>query len=539
MVLLTIHSTSLDYGLFAQKYDYNYIHKFHKGKGALLIEYSDSTSDISVGFIETPYEVYINSGITLNDHNGNLIGYFNGFSLYNADGSLAVNGDDFGLRSSLGRIWWQIDSLGGIPVANTGLILPVLDEFHFALFTMSFEQKESPGFELLEVYDQGFLIDEYASELLFTLIKINQDGLLEVVENKKEVPIKKGFFRAEISACKHANGEDWWILLFDRISDSMYSILFSNDTTIKIDSSSYPGQNATFSAGGGNAVFSPDGSKYAKLHYRMALDENYQDVMPALIEVMKFNRCTGNLEAPYVSLNLDKGEIIGSAFCQIAFSKSGRFLYFANTEYLLQFDLYEDTLNSPDTIAYWDNLYYRDSPGHPGVYTFMWRIPNNAIVLPWILTSNFHIIHDPDKKGRSSNFTMNHIEGPDNPFNLEFPFPMGIRSSPYWPEYRMPAMNRPCESNKGSGGISDCIQILPNPFDAELFLKCLTTSDQGSVVRKVEVYNILGQLIHKDTLLESDFGKHIDTNRWPAGTYIVVLRDSANSIIRSVKVVKQ
>lgn len=538
LVLVFISVITPETKIHAQNYDFHYVQKHNFNRGSLDISYCEESDDICLNFLDIKEDLSIRAGLTISDSIGNLLGYFNGFSLFDSDGALAANGFGFGQRSEFGRIWKQVDSLAGIPVLQTGLILPAKDEYHYAMFSMTYEDEYREGYELPEVYDHGFLLNDYASELLFTLIKLNQDGQLEVVSGMKEIPILSGFLRLEISACKHANGEDWWILAFDRINDSVYNLLLSKNGDLTIDTFQNPGQNATFGAGFGNGVFSPDGSKYAKLHYRYGLDENHQDIVPTFIEVMDFDRCTGRLKNPYISAYMKKGKIV-NWLSQIAFSQNGRFLYFANTENVLQFDLFEpDFLNSPDTIAHWDSLYYMDHIGFPGVFTMLWRLPNGTIALPWILTSNIHLIKNPDRKGKDCNFIRNYIEGPDNPFNPEFPFPMPIRSAPYWPEYRMPPLDYSCDDEQENDGLPDCVKILPNPFNNELVIQCLAGNGLGSV-RKAEVYSLLGQLIYQDRIDEAAFGKSIDTQRWPSGSYLLVLLDGENSVLKTIKVVKQ
>jgi hypothetical protein len=521
----------------AQKYDYQYLQRSNQTLNALLnVRFCDVKNDMVIDYYESRNQSWIDGSITINDKEGQLLGYFNGLTLYGADNLPIRYGEEFGMRTDFCRRAAAVNS-NCAPI-HAGLILPIMEDKQFILLTSSYELKYTSGFRLPKVYDRGLLLDDYCSEILVTKLLLNEEGVLEVDPDYKEVPLMTGFFRMELTACKHANGKDWWILAFDRIEDQSYSILLTEKGDISIKEFRYPGENATFNANDGAGIFSPDGSKYAKLHYRNIYDESSNLAMPSRIEIMDFNRCTGELGGGYYRTEVPV-DVDHWSTGQLAFSQSGRFLYYANTKYILQYDLEEaDYFDKGDTIATTNGLFWRDLPWIPNIMPQIWRLPNGTMAVPWADGGYMHIIKEPDKKGKDCNFIYNYLEVPNNPYNPENPSPMLFRNGPWWPDYRMSALEHACEETSDGEGVEDCMQVLPNPFNIEVILKCLE-GDRGSAARRVEVFNVLGQLMYQGSLVDSQQGRRIDTFGWPSATYLVVLRDEANGVIKTFKMVKQ
>jgi len=521
----------------AQKHDYQYLQRRNQTLNALLnVRFCDVKNDMVIDYYESRNQSWIDGSITLNDKEGQLLGYFNGLTLYGSDNLPIRYGEEFGMRTDICRRAAAVNS--NCSPIYAGLFLPISNDREFILITSSYELEGTSGFRLPKVYDRGFQLDEYSSEILVTKLRLNEEGKLEVDPDYKEVPIMTGFFRLELTACKHANGKDWWILAFDRIGGQSYSVLLTEKGEISIKEFRYPGENATYNASGSGGVFSADGSKYAKLHYRNTYDEANNLAMPSRIEIMDFNRCTGELGGSYYRTEVPIDVDYWSTG-QLVFSQSGRFLYYANSKYILQYDLEEtDYFDKGDTIATTNGLFWRDIPSIPNMMPYIWRLPNGTMAVPWANGGSMHIIKEPDKKGKDCNFIYNYLEVPDNPYNPESPFPIFFWSAPWWPDYRMPALDRVCDEAPGGGEVEDCMQVMPNPFNLEVILRCLE-EDRGSAARRVEVYNILGQVIYQGSLQDAQQERRIDTFSWPSATYMVVLRDEANDVIRTFKMVKQ
>ncbi len=67
-----------------------------------------------------------------------------------------------------------------------------------------------------------------------------------------------------LTACRHANGRDWWVITHKFFSDKYYKILINPDTIIIFSEQNIGNIFSSYDANG-MAVFSSDGSQYAHL----------------------------------------------------------------------------------------------------------------------------------------------------------------------------------------------------------------------------------------------------------------------------------
>lgn len=527
---------------WGQKHDYYYIQKKNVGGGALLLGYNEFDSNLTFDTISFKRDSFILSGLTINDKNGKYIGNFNGIKLIDAYGRNAINGSDFGLTNSAFARYFDENLPGqGIPTLHSGVILPTSSDSIFLLFNPTYEQKgityHSSG--PTKLTDSGLEIEDYIRIIRYSVIQLHSDGRLEVLPEKKEIPIATGTFRSEVTACKHANGKDWWLIFYSLIDNKMHSV-YIDVTSLEMTKyiNEYPGRNTTLGSGFGNVVFNPNGSKIAKLHYRLGRFGSPNILLPSLIEVMDFDRCSGKVSGNYVIDSFPLSEPF-HVFGRLAFSPSGRFLYFANSIYVLQFDLEEENfLSSPDTVAFWNERYFNDHPAFPNFFGSMWRLPNGQIVIPWLNTSNVHVILEPDKKGASCDFRENYYVGPMSE-GMGGNYQLPIFSGPYWPEYRMKPLDVICKDAEPGDSISTClIRILPNPFHEEVRLDCLDAKGYGPGTQ-LSVYTILGQEVLNVSFTDYLQEYVINTRNWISGMYLFVLNNAASGKKETFKVVKQ
>lgn len=137
-----------------------------------------------------------------------------------------------------------------------------------------------------------------------------------------------------MEATKHANGRDWWVLMHRYNSDKFYKILVSQDTIQVFDQIIGPVITDDVA---GQAVFSPDGSKY------VLITDNSLDLYD-------FDRCTGVL-SNHQLLNLPDSIWRTGA----AFSPNSQFLYTNTYTNIFQYDLWASNINSSvQLVAQWD-----------------------------------------------------------------------------------------------------------------------------------------------------------------------------------------
>ncbi len=185
-----------------------------------------------------------------------------------------------------------------------------------------------------------------------------------------------------ISACKHANGIDWWVVtLVDNSNRIIIMLLDSNG--VQIASPQLLNYNIYFRGNVSQITFSQDGKKLIFTNYDNPNQKN------SFIILCDFDRCNGVFSntqmIPVVSNDYIWGE---------AFSASGNYIYACSSLYVFQINT--QTL-AVDTVATYDNFY---SP-HPWccATTFwnMYLAANGKIyVTTGSSTQHLHLINYPD-----------------------------------------------------------------------------------------------------------------------------------------------
>ena len=238
--------------------------------------------------------------------------------------------------------------------------------------------------------------------LWYSIVDINQNGGLGSVTQKN---IQLQNFKATdgLTAIKHGNGRDWWIISrrWDYVSDEFYVYL--------VDPSGISGpliQHSGTATDNGfyRMLFNSTGNKLICVDYR------------SLVEEFSFDRCTG-------IITLDRTihpETIAPfpAYVGCALSSNDRYLYISSNEdtsYLLQLDLQDpltwdnqDTLWSFDTFASAggllklapDKKIYFSCAWYDGV-NFNYPYPDSVFNM---YNNNLSVINYPDSPGVACGF---------------------------------------------------------------------------------------------------------------------------------------
>ena len=215
--------------------------------------------------------------------------------------------------------------------------------------------------------------------------------------------------------CQHANGRDWWLLLFEDRSNSYYRFL--------IDINGYHDMGRATTefevlSGRSQVAYSPDGSKYASMN-------NVTLELGAFVDIHNFDRCTGLL-SDQIKINLKN---VGFS-AGLAFSPNSRFLYVCGQQTLYQYDLWAaDVEASRFTIGHWDG--FLEDNFWTSTFHTMLLGPDHKIYMGTPTDGHFiHVIHDPNKKGLACDFEQRGLEWPTYKH----------RSFPNFPYYRMGAL---------------------------------------------------------------------------------------------------
>ncbi len=212
-----------------------------------------------------------------------------------------------------------------------------------------------------------------------TEIDISQGNGLGKVTSKNIRVADDSSYCERLTAVKHGNGRDWWILLPVDKKNEYHAYYYGPQGIKNIPQKQNIGPVIN-EYQIGQACFSPKGDKYARCDKKNGL------------LFFDFDRCSGLLSNP-------KTFLADSTFSGgVAFSPNGRFLYYTQGLRVYQFDFESsDVLGSKKIVAVYDG--FLDAFGAAVFYQMM-LAPNGKIYIVCIGTSTvMHTIHNPNEKG--------------------------------------------------------------------------------------------------------------------------------------------
>lgn len=300
----------------------------------------------------------------------------------------------------------------GFPEPNGAIILPVpgIENTYSILYHNS--EKKPPGFF-------------QPSKYLEARIEILNDTVYNILYTDKPALPRHKWYTGTISAVRHANGRDWWMIVFEENTPRYYTMIL---TQVGISLHHEGEVDSVVLDGLGQAVFSSQGNYLARID-AITLEEGGQ-----FITLYAFDRCDGTIER-LATLQEDGGFYAG-----VTFSPSERYLYADNNLKLWQWDLWaEDIAASKVLIDTFDGF---TTPPENFFYTTfgpMTIAPDGRIyIVPATGSSKYlHVIDRPDQPGKACRFLQHHIELPT----------WNARTAPNIPNFRLgPLDGSPCDS---------------------------------------------------------------------------------------------
>jgi hypothetical protein len=392
-----------------QKHDYIWLmgrnNQTNPAQAGTTIDFHTTPPDIYYEFREMYFR---QANASICDTAGNLLFYTNGIYIANALHEPMENGT--GLAAGPAGV--QNQGAYGYILDQGAMILPAPEQDSiYYLLHMDKELTQNQSIV------QSF-------HFYFSQININRNNGLGAVVKKNETVISDILNMGKITATRHANGSDWWIVIRKHDTNRYYKILLSREG-ITVSGTQDIGY-AVSSQSIGQAVFSPDGTKYTNVHLTGSAGD------PIHVSIYDFDRCSGELSIPVQFTYSDTAWAGG-----IAISPNNRFLYVSSFRYVYQYDLHAaDIEASRITVAEWDGFaeegffattFYLAQLGPNGK---IYINSNNAV-------SYLHVINQPDSIGLACDVCQHCVELPSkNSFSL-----------PNFPNYRLHHLEgSPCDT---------------------------------------------------------------------------------------------
>lgn len=329
--------------------------------GTSIIDF-DSQTEPHVYYERNSEVDFDGLNVSMSDANGNYIFSTGGLYIEDAAFNIMQNGDSLNLYDT---------SDTGYRLPQGAIALPYPEHpDKYVLFHATKTNIEEPdwGPKIIKLY--------------YSLIDMNENDGLGAVIQKNQLIINDTLSYGFMTACKHANGRDWWVLINKYPSNNFYKLLL-DENGVHINDVQPVGD--VVSRGLGQAVFSPDGTKYVQYMGVSTSIGNY-------LYLYDFDRCTGELS------NFETIHTFGVDYSQGAvISPNSRFLYLPADYFILQYDLWVENIESSrDTVAEYDGF------GDPfGTRFFLGQLaPDGKIYISSNTSSNYlTIIHQPDEAG--------------------------------------------------------------------------------------------------------------------------------------------
>ena len=396
----------------------------------------------------------------ISDAQGNLLFYTNGYYIADASNDTMQNG------SGINPGAYADQFSDGFQIPQGALIIrqPGSSSIYY-MFHNTLDNHPVPG--------------AYSLYFYLTTIDMSLNGGLGTVISKNQILLTDSMVTGKITACKHANGRDWWVMTHQINTNKFFRFLVTTNNLILGPYSQNIGAIRPQDAG--QAWFSPDGSRFAYFYLNGGLD------------IFDFNRCTGQLSNPvHIAISFVGGYNVG-----LAFSPNSDVLYVSNVFYVYQFDLTAANIAaSVQTVATYEGFMSvpPNCPTCPSLQTLF----SNAGLAPdgkvYISTGNgtvhWHTIDNPDVVGMGCNVNQHSVQVPAYYFN----------TVPNHPNYFLE-----CDSTLGclcapTGGLptpqppKGGVAAMPNPSDGNFTLQF----DVKSMSGELEIYDVMGKLVYKD-----------------------------------------
>jgi Secretion system C-terminal sorting domain len=413
------------------------------------------------------------------DSSGNLLYYTNGIYIDGSDGNQLINGDSINPCDYTNQ--WSSD---GLNIPQAALFLPKPGDpsrYYLLHFSNDTANGNLPG------------------TLFYTQIR---DSGLGVVE-QKNVPFGKGIFRqGGMTACKHANGRDWWVVMGLNNSNEYFKYLVTPDSIFGPDTQSIgPGYYLPLDLP--YSKFSQDGSKYVT------------SCVAGPILVMDFDRCNGEFSNPIIIYNQDTG-------ATVEFSPDARFVYATNSINLTQFDL---SLPNPqhDSVTL-----YQTQNGDEAQMGMLQLAPNNKLYTSCFNGGYYllHAVNYPDSLGTSCDYV-------DTDF---ITLTVNTIQLPNMVNYQLAALPGPCDTITGISAPSSSstvqVNLYPNPAKQLVNLSFFAQT-KGQVI--FEIFDELGETVISSKLADGQTFAQYSVSSLSEAIYYWRLKDGER-IIKTGKV---
>ena len=453
------------------------------------------------------------NSMSMANSKGELIFYSNGCSLFDAEGNMLPGGEElvFGPRFNRQCRNTSLPTYSNWDASTIALPMDRKDSLFYVLFQRIEVNREAEGFE----NPLGLV----AFELYKIKVVLNPNGNYEAMD--RTLIFRQNLGNGNFAAVRDSQANYWWVIITPDFHLNNYEVIRLGPEgvdTIITQYFFYEGEHFEddLVVTGGSAVFSPDGSKYARWIAEAEIGTMLWDFDREKGELSNFRYLPHPDGEDWVFHESNGGGI--------SFSPSGRFLYVNTMFNLYQYDLWEEDIEfSLVHIAEFNG--YLDSSTNllrPVNFLFSRLGPNCKIyIVPPGNARYLHVIHHPDRKGLACDFRQQDITTPGK--NR-----MGL---PYHPNYRLDSDYPWCDST-----ITTTTWFVPDEAEPGIYLYPNPASEYTVVgwsdIEPVEIalYDMSGRQVYSSRMQPGLPEYYLDLSGFSAGVYVVRVRDRSGGV---------
>ncbi|MFN8277665.1 MAG: T9SS type A sorting domain-containing protein [Chitinophagales bacterium] len=423
---------------------------------------------------------------TSSTKSGSLNFFTTGTKVLDRNGDLMENGD-----STCDDIFLKYYSRNGMLCNQSVLTFPRGYSLYWIVQTLYSDSQLTLGGPL------------YNDRIYYHTVDMRANGGLGKVTSKKNFLYGEAVAEDHFTACKHANGRDYWLIAV-KYQDSTYvKFLVTPDSILgpyyQTIGSAYFEPDYR-----GALCFSADGSRFAGIGARSKLN------------IMDFDRCTGEFSNA-VSLVIPNDtvwyqgqtQIVGNGANGVAFSPSGRFLYLLGYQFIRQYNL-NDFFSQ--VVWQWDST-YGFTFTNEGYLSY-----NGKIIISnyhGLGSHGYHTIEYPDSPGMACRFKWNSVVTHPpilnyNCLNNTFNYRLGALAGSGCDTIRTAVKDIEKEKR---------IHIYPNPATDQVIVELYEYLKNAQLA----IYDNAQRLVYSkpDMFMETK----VDISKWPTGIYTVQVRN--------------
>ncbi len=447
--------------------------------------------------ITDTFDSYVNTYLTwasICNEQGDLQFFTSGFYVYDKNGDVMNSGVDLCDAEVTNYFTY------GLPAASGALILPRGNNQYY-IFCASYSDAQVQSGNIYK-----------PDRLYYATIDMNMFGGLGGLTSRRNLLYNQPMCDEHLTACRHANGRDWWLITNKYQSseyvkylvtpDSIYGPYFQSIGSAFLEPDAH-----------GQIIFSPDGSKFA------GVSGNSQLV------VLDFDRCSGEFshpiltDIPFDTIKITYSgimELWGGGGVSVAFSPNNRFVYLGFKKVIYQYDLNENDLAATrKTIFKWDTSY-------GGALTYEMRLtPNGQILVSnfnGTAAKDFSLIGKPDLLDTLCNLELYSFHVPtlnsvliNNTFN-----------------YRLGKVpGSACDTIINAideFAAEDVLQTSPNPAKDKVEIQLAKYLPDAELF----VSDIQGRIIYQNP--NYYLAEYLNVQEWPAGIYFVRISNGKKEV---------